>query len=56
MTTTLSSFISLQVNLATNMVMLHKSMRNIGATPRQYMAFVKLYNNIFFDKRKQVGC
>eukprot|EP00967_Tisochrysis_lutea_P076104 scaffold102784_cov18-Tisochrysis_lutea.AAC.1 len=35
------------------MVLLHNSMLSMGATPRQYMAFVQLYNSIYSNKRKQ---
>jgi hypothetical protein len=47
--------IVLQAGLVSNMVVLHTSMLSMGATPRQYMAFVQLYNSILSEKRKQVG-
>jgi len=41
-------------SLVSKMVLLHNSMLSMGATPRQYMAFVQLYNSIYSNKRKQV--
>jgi len=47
--------ICLQATLVSNMVLVHNSMLDMGATPRQYMAFVQLYNTIYLNKRSQVS-
>jgi len=40
--------------LVSSMVLVHRGMAGMGATPRQYMGFVQLYGSIYANKRKQV--
>lgn len=37
-----------------HMVSLHSMMVSMGATPRQFFAFVDLYGRIYTNKRKEV--
>lgn len=38
-----------------HMAQLHNTMVPLGATPREYMAFVDLYSKIYSSKRSQVS-